>query len=40
MQMQSFIKINKEKNKAEVVGPQLKNAIEINQTEENVHSGI
>lgn len=40
MQMQSFIKINKEKNKAEVIGPELKNATERNQTEGNVHSGI
>lgn len=40
MQMQSFTKINKEKNKAEVIGPELKNATERNQTEGNIHSGI
>lgn len=40
MQMQRFTKINKEKNKAEIIGPQLKIAIKRNQTEGNVHSGI
>lgn len=40
--MQSFTKINKEKNKntAEVIGPELKSDLERNQTKGNVHSGI